>query len=234
MIKILIAGYDDNLLKKLNSTQIVVTNVETNAKKIIESCKNNRPDIVILNFNNNYKLIYKKIVEKIYDIHFNKCISITATSERVYLCFDKIYLLFEILKYLEGPLIEKENTILDENISDMLWKLRFNLYSKGTMYLTKAIQLAYYDSSLLFDTNRLVSQISQIYSEDERNIRNNIDNALNIAFKDENLQYDIDFFNGYYDGRKISLKYFMVLAVHYMNLKMNSESDDISDLLLTI
>ena len=108
----------------------------------------------------------------------------------------------------------------------MLWLLRFNLYSKGTVYLSEAIALAYYENSYLYDTNELLQKIAKLHNLDEKNIRNNIDNALSLAFKDENLKYDIDFFNGYYDGRKVSLKYFITLAVHYISIKLNNEFSD--------
>lgn len=98
----------------------------------------------------------------------------------------------------------------------MLWQLRFSVYTKGTIYLKDAITFAYYDKMLLYDTNKLMQEVANLHNLDEKNIRNNIDNSLNLAFKKDNLQYDIDFFNGYYDGRKISLKYFISLSVYYL------------------
>ena len=109
----------------------------------------------------------------------------------------------------------------------MLWHLRFNLYSKGTIYLKDAIIIAYYNNILLYDTNQLIKQVAQKYNLDEKNIRNNIDNSLNRAFTYENLKYDIEFFKGYYDGRKISLKYFISLAVHYIQFNSNSNFSNI-------
>ena len=119
------------------------------------------------------------------------------------------------------------DTTLENSIYDMLWHLRFNLYSKGTIYLKDAIIIAYYNNILLYDTNKLIKQVAQKYNLDEKNIRNNIDNSLNRAFTYENLKYDIEFFKGYYDGRKISLKYFISLAVHYIQFNSNSNFSNI-------
>ena len=116
---------------------------------------------------------------------------------------------------------------LENAIHDMLWKLHFNLYSKGTIYLKEAIIVAYYNRQLLLDTKKLINEIAQKHNSNSKNIRNNIDNALNLAFKYENLQYDIDFFNGYYDGRKISLKYFISLAVHYIESTISKKNSNI-------
>lgn len=222
MVKIVIACDNDNLLNILeNNTQIETIQVEKKETEIIKICKNNFPDMLILDFNDN-GLKTEKIIKKIYELDFNKSLVISATNSRTYICFDKIYLLLDLIKLFE----DFKNTTLEEKILDMLWLLRFNLYSKGTVYLSEAIALAYYENSYLYDTNELLQKIAKLHNLDEKNIRNNIDNALSLAFKDENLKYDIDFFNGYYDGRKVSLKYFITLAVHYISIKLNNEFSD--------
>lgn len=213
MMKILIACDNDSvLLSKLNNmAQLELLKVEINVKSIINDLKINFPDVLILDNDKNV-LSNEKIMKKIFALGLNKKLIISATNSRTYVCFDKTDLLLDLIKILEDF---NDNT-LESIIYDMLWRLRFNLYSKGTIYLTDAIILAYYNNSLLYDTNELIRQVAQKYDSESKNIRNNIDNALNLAFKYDNLQYDIDFFNGYYDGRKISLKYFITLAVHYI------------------
>lgn len=123
--------------------------------------------------------------------------------------------MLDLVKSIEN-FDEISDSKLKDLIYDMLWKLHFNMYLKGVIYLTDAIMLAYKDNSLLYDTNELMSKTAKLHDLDEKNIRNNIDNALNLAFKFDNVNFDIDFFDGYYDGRKISLKYFISLSVHYL------------------
>ena len=223
MIKILIACDNDNtLFSKLNKMdQIEIIKLDKNIKIIIEDYKkNNPPDMLILDKN---ILTDKKIVKKIYQLSSNKNLIISVTNSRTYLCFDKFSLLLDLIKILENL----TDTTLENSIYDMLWHLRFNLYSKGTIYLKDAIIIAYYNNILLYDTNKLIKQVAQKYNLDEKNIRNNIDNSLNRAFTYENLKYDIEFFKGYYDGRKISLKYFISLAVHYIQFNSNSNFSNI-------
>ena len=223
MIKILIACDNDNtLFSKLNKmNQIEIIKLDKNIKIIIEDCKkNNPPDMLILDKN---ILTDKKIVKKIYQLSSNKNLIISVTNSRTYLCFDKFSLLLDLIKILENF----TDATLENSIYDMLWHLRFNLYSKGTIYLKDAIIIAYYNRQLLLDTKKLINEVAQKHNSNSKNIRNNIDNALNLAFKYENLQYDIDFFNGYYDGRKISLKYFISLAVHYLESTLAKKSSNI-------
>lgn len=226
MIKILVACDNDNLFNKLNSSIFEVTNVKTNKKSIFQSCKHLLPDMLIVDLNNK-ALKYFKIIDKLNEPNINKYIIISEVRNRVYICFSQPYICFRLIRHIESFDDAIEKNMLEKIVIDMLLQLHFNLYSKGTWYLKDCIYLAYNNATLLFDTNELISQVAILHNEDKKNIRNNIDNALNLAFKYENLQYDIDFFNGIYDGRKMSLKYFMVLAIHYINIKMEKNSDEL-------
>lgn len=224
MIKVIIACDNDKILlsKLKNIAQIELIYVKINVEKIIKSFKQNSPDMLILDFDK--KLLTKeKIIEKISKLSLNKKLIISVTNSRTYLCFDQTYLLLKLIKILE----DFTDVSLENAIHDMLWKLHFNLYSKGSIYLKEAIIVAYYNRQLLLDTKKLINEVAQKHNSNSKNIRNNIDNALNLAFKYENLQYDIDFFNGYYDGRKISLKYFISLAVHYLESTLAKKSSNI-------
>lgn len=219
MIKIIIACDNDSILlnKLTNITTIELKHILIKENIIIETYRNTLPDMLILEFKN--ETHKKKIMKKISKLNFNKHLIISATNLRTYLCFNQLNTLVDLIKNFENL---DDISKLEKNILDMLWKLRFNLYSKGTNYIKDAIILAYFNNSLLYDSNKLMKEIANLYNLDEKNVRNNMDNALNLAFNYENLQYDIQFFKGYYDGRKVSLKYFIVLAVHYINIEMNS------------
>lgn len=110
MIKIIIAGNNDSFFNNLKNKKIQLINIPANIDRIIESCTNNLPDMLILNFAKEelYKL---KIIEKLYELNLNKYIIISATNLRTYLCFDKIYLLFDIIKNFE----DFETSPLDNN-----------------------------------------------------------------------------------------------------------------------
>lgn len=110
---------------------------------------------------------------------------------------------------------------LDQYIDNVLWKLRFNPYTKGTLYLKIAILLCFIDNELLYNNQFLIYILSVEYNTSEKNIRNCIDNSLTSAFKYEYLDFDIKFFNGYYDGRKISLKYFILLIYKFITESKN-------------
>ena len=72
MVKIVIACDNDNLLNILeNNTQIETIQVEKKETEIIKICKNNFPDMLILDFNDN-GLKTEKIIKKIYELDFNK------------------------------------------------------------------------------------------------------------------------------------------------------------------
>lgn len=211
MIKIIIACDDNDVLlnKLMNTTKLELIHVQKN-KNIIIKCLEQLPDMLIIDAKLKHAKFIKTL-EKIYRKN-NKNIIITVTKNQIYVCFDKFDILLDLIKVLEDF-----NDSIKAILDDMLWKLHFNLYSKGTTYLRTAILLAYQDNSLLFDTNKLIKNTANLYNLNEKNVRNNIDNALNLAFKLDDIKYNIDFFNGFYDGRKISLKYFISLSVHYID-----------------
>lgn len=231
MIKIIIAcDNDDNNLRNLkNNKQIELIETKNNVKDIIKNCKKFSPEMLILNLTSNAKN-NEIIIKKILKLYSNKCVIVAGMSSKFYLCFNKVHFL---LNFIENLYSYKENDtiLLEKNILDLLWKLRFNMYAKGTEYVKDAISFAYKDNSLLHDTNELINQLAILYNVDEKNVRNNIDNVLNLAFKDENLQYHINFFNGYYDGRKVTLKYFIALSVYYLKIQIdNNISEDLLNL----
>lgn len=105
-------------------------------------------------------------------------------------------------------------------IDKIMWELRFHLHTKGAIYLKTAICLSYVNHSFLHNQKKLFETLSNFFHTTPKNIRNCIDHALNSTFKYEFIQYHINYFEGYYNGEKISLKYFLFFIVEYINLKM--------------
>ena len=105
---------------------------------------------------------------------------------------------------------------LEKNLDDILWKLGFTSYFKGTIYLKDAILFVYEDKSLLYDMGKLINKVSKKnHKKNQSVIRSDIDKALNhmLDYIDSNVICEI--FEDY-DGRKISLKYFIDLIVRYL------------------
>lgn len=111
-----------------------------------------------------------------------------------------------------------KNTIeLERTTDDILWKLGFTSYFKGTVYLKDAILLAYNDNDLLKDSSLLIKKVSEKNNIlNDSAVRSDMDKSLNhmLNYTDHKIIYDI--FQNDYDGRKISLKYFIDLCVHYL------------------
>ena len=106
---------------------------------------------------------------------------------------------------------------LEKTIDNILWKLGFTSYFKGTIYLKDAILLAYNDHNLLKDSNLLIKKVAEKNGVlNDKVVRSNIDRSLNhmLDYTDKEIIYNI--FQSDYDGRKISLKYFVDLCVHYL------------------
>lgn len=133
---------------------------------------------------------------------------------------DSEFLLLDLINLINNSLndtIELENTI-----DTILWKMGFNSYFKGTIYLRDAIRFSYIDKKLLFDTQNLIKKVAEKNNIDNFNVvRSDIDKMLNNAldFIDISVIYNI--FGDEYDGRKISLRYFIDLCVRHLEKKRN-------------
>jgi hypothetical protein len=114
----------------------------------------------------------------------------------------------------------KDTLEIEKTIDDILWKLGFTPHFKGTDYLKDAILLAYYNDDLLEDMNILVEKIAKKNNvENEKIVRSLMDKTLNNIFDstDRSIVYEI--FKNNYDGRKVSLKYFVDLCIRYLDEK---------------
>lgn len=106
---------------------------------------------------------------------------------------------------------------IEKNIDDILWKLGFASYFKGTIYLKDAILLAYIDNELLLDMNTLVKKVAERHNiENEKIVRSAMDKSLNniLDYLHTNVLYEV--FKDDYDGRKVSVKYLIDLCIRYL------------------
>ena len=122
--------------------------------------------------------------------------------------FDTINLVSESLK---------DTIEIEKNIDTILWKLGFTSYFKGTIYLKDAILIAFNDKSLLTDANTLIKKVAEKNNVlNDKVVRSDIDRALNHVLDYIDIKVIYDIFNDSYDGRKISLKYFIDLCIRYL------------------
>ena len=107
---------------------------------------------------------------------------------------------------------------IEKSVDDILKRLGFTYYFKGTIYLRDAILLAYNEQGLLFDTKTLVKKVAKKYKiKNDRIVRSDMDRALNSMLNYITKDKIYDIFKENYDGRIISLKYFIDLCIRYLD-----------------
>ena len=123
--------------------------------------------------------------------------------------------LLDIVKLVSDSL--KDCLEIEKSINDLLNSLGFTYYFKGTIYLKDAIQFAYIERNLLYDTKTLVKKVAKRHKiKNDRIVRSDMDRALNsmLTYIEKDKIYNI--FGKHYDGRIISLKYFIDLCIRYL------------------
>ena len=111
----------------------------------------------------------------------------------------------------------KDSLEIERNIDDIFWKIGLTSYFKGTIYLKDAILLAYSDRNLLLDTNNLMIKVAEKNEVNNYKIvRSAIDKSLNNMLDNTDINVIYEIFEGDYDGRKISLKYFIDLCIRFL------------------
>ena len=139
-------------------------------------------------------------------------------QEKTHLFFRKEQSNFSVLDAINIIVNTIKDTLdIEKTIDTILWKLGFTSYFKGTIYLKDAILLAYNDTKLFQDMNILVKKVAEKNNiVNEKVVRSAMDKSLNtmLDYTDINVFYDI--FGDDYDGRKISVKYFIDLCMHYL------------------
>lgn len=149
------------------------------------------------------------------------------------ICYDETVLLQRLANILTDENITVYNTKdkiistneeLARNIEDLFWKLNFNQASNGTFYLKRAIAIAFYDQSLIYDNKRLNELLSKEQNISSKEIRGTIDNALNSMYSPSQRETLYKVFQSDYDARKPSTKYFIAICVNYLNKIYKKES----------
>lgn len=231
MIKVIIANDNDILYNRLsnfslqNELNIEIKNVAKNElKNIIHKIKT-KDNVIILDSATSVTFlqnVMKNATLKIDTRKLNIIILVIDSNSQKYINQkyhhffknQKTTTLFDVVELISNSL--KDSLELEKKLDDLLWELGFTSYFKGTMYLKDAILFVYEDKSLLYDMGKLINKVSKKnHKKNQSVIRSDIDKALNhmLDYIEPNSISEI--FEDY-DGRKISLKYFIDLVVRYL------------------
>lgn len=111
----------------------------------------------------------------------------------------------------------KDTLDIEKNIDDIFWKIGLTSYFKGTIYLKDAILLAYSDKCLLLDMNELMIKVAEKNEVmNYKVVRSAMDKSLNTMLDNTDIKVIYEIFEEDYDGRKISLKYFIDLCIRFL------------------
>lgn len=110
----------------------------------------------------------------------------------------------------------KDTLEIEKIIDDIFWKIGLTSYFKGTIYLKYAILLAYFNRNLLLDMNELIIKIAEKNKGINcKGVRSAMDKSLNNMLDNTDIKTFYEIFEDY-DGRKISLKYFIDLCIRFL------------------
>lgn len=227
MIKLIITANNDILLKKLEKKlcnydpQIQVIYLPTthingfiakNKKKnlIIFDQKNSSINLLANLLKNPF---YKNIIILI--LNFNDLNHLEKSNINKLFRKNKNFSLFEILTSISK--ISDESINLEKNIDNIFWRMGFCNYLKGTNYLKDAVIFAYLDRNLLFDIQTIIKKVANKNQVSNfKLVRSDMDKTLNNTLDLLDVQKIHKIFGNLYDGRKISLRYYIDLCIQYL------------------
>ena len=144
------------------------------------------------------------------DISFR--LNITNTS-KIYKIVPKPYNLDELLSTIK-EIGSTSNELTKKEIKDLIYRLNFNMYSKGSRYIVDAIKLAYDDINLLSNVTELYKLIAIMNDEKPNKIQRSIRSSIDIMNNHITKEHLRSFFH-IYDNNIITPKYFFTTVVDY-------------------
>ena len=209
-----------------NENNIKIVNISVNGLQALTYYTELKPDVLLLDLNMpglsgidilNYlnecekDNIKKNVIVLSSD---SSLVSNIYNHPKVYSYFPKPYDFSKLLETIyDVNNSNEENKMLEKSISNLLWNLKFNPYTKGTSYLKDAITLAYNNNSYLYNNKELMKIVSDINHINEKAVRSSIDQILYKLSIPTELN---SFFYDNYDGGKPSLKIFIAECVNYL------------------
>ncbi len=148
--------------------------------------------------------------------HISNIISQNKKSNFIFRREKNKFSLLNIINIITNTI--RDTLEIEKKINNIFWKLGLTSYFKGTIYLKDAILLAYYDRSLLLDINNLIIKISKKNNVlNYKCVRSVMDKSLNSMLDNIDIKNIYEIFGDDYDGRKISLKYFIDLCIRFLD-----------------
>ena len=144
------------------------------------------------------------------DISFR--LNITNTS-KIYKIVPKPYNLDELLSTIK-EIGSTSNELTKKEIKDLIYRLNFNMYSKGSRYIVDAIKLAYDDINLLSNVTELYKLIAIMNDEKPNKIQRSIRSSIDVMNNHITKEHLRSFFH-IYDNNIITPKYFFTTVVDY-------------------
>lgn len=231
MIKVIIANDNDILFNSLSNMilqkrlNIEIENISTD--KLSSLKFKTKEKVIILDSITSISFCMNILKNAIKQVGKENIIILVVNSENIKNIINKkrhVFLfkkrttnfsLFDTINLVSESL--KDTIEIEKNIDTILWKLGFTSYFKGTIYLKDAILIAFNDKSLLTDANTLIKKVAEKNNVlNDKVVRSDIDRALNHVLDYIDIKVIYDIFNDSYDGRKISLKYFIDLCIRYL------------------
>ena len=232
-IRVIIANDNDVLYNSLSNismqyeSKIEVINVPTDKLDSFICQIKHKENLIVLDSNSSI-IFYENILKNAFDLVSRKNIIIlvidsksitnTINHEKTHCFFKTRHIDFSLLDTIKIITDSIRDTLeVERQIDQIIWDLNFTPHLKGTKYIKDAINFAYENNSLREDTNALVIKVAEKHGiSNEKVVRSAMDKSLNnmLDFTDESIIYKI--FENDYDGRKISLKYFIDLSVRYL------------------
>ena len=231
MIKVIIANNNDILYNSLSNMilqkglNIDIENISTD--KLSSLKFKTKEKVIILDSITSISFCMNILKNAIKQVGKENIIILVVNSENIKNIINKkrhVFLfkkrttnfsLFDTINLVSESL--KDTIEIEKNVDTILWKLGFTSYFKGTIYLKDAILIAFNDKNLLTDANTLIKKVAEKNNIlNDKVVRSDIDRALNHVLDYIDIKVIYDIFNDSYDGRKISLKYFIDLCIRYL------------------
>lgn len=232
-IKVIIANNNDILFNSLSDIalqseeKIEITNVPTDKLDSLICQIKAKENLIILDSITSVifcKNVLKNAINRLGKTNIiilvidSNSITNIIDHERHHLFFKRKHLdipLLDIISLVSDSL--RDTLELEKKVDNILWRMGFNSYFKGTTYLKDAILFAYSDKKLLLDTQALVRRVAEKNNIlNDKLVRSDMDKILNNVLDLIDIKVIYDIFGDEYDGRKISLRYFIDLCIRYL------------------
>lgn len=232
MIRIMVA--EDNIstnrmcckiLTKDKNMQLISST--TDGESTLKEYLSLRPDVLLLDLDLP-KMSGLEVINSLCEIseEKNKCNVIIISASEIPITelsnASKIYRVlkkpFDCERLLEtiNEIDKDDSIILSDGIRELLYALKFNLYTEGTNYLIEAVKLAYENPYLLHRTKNLYKELGKRNNIEYGRIQWGIRNSVRTMSKYVSSKELKEIFPCYDSTRNLSPKYVMILFIEYL------------------